>query len=449
MRGKRWLFMLCTALLLSAAGPGGWSTPAPVLAHERDVADVSVFDEPLARYGTWTTVEEHGRVWRPNGVPRDWRPYTDGRWVYSDVGWTWVSDHPWGWAPFHYGRWSHHVSHGWYWVPDRVWGPAWVSWRRSPGWVGWAPLPPRVRFDASIGLGAAHIGVDIAPNWFAFVPDRHILAPRIRTYMAPPVRNVQLVRVTRNVTNYTVINNRIVNRSIDVKEIERVTRRPVVVHRIVDDDDEKARGPRVRDKEREVVIGRPAAARERRDNDNDQGRRERQEQEQARERRDERGERPQTRENLARERAALAEQHRQEQQHRPEGVTAEELRQRHKAEREALESKARRQRQDAQQQQAPAPGREEQPGTARERHRRERQKVQQETARERQRQQQPREEPGATTPSPSPEQREGASRERPAQQRDMSPEERRERRQQPQQEEEQNPQAVPPARSGQ
>jgi hypothetical protein len=81
--------------------------------------------------------------------------------------------------------------------------------------------------------------------------------------------------VTKNVTHYTVINNRIVNNSIDVKNVERVTRRPVVVHRVVDDDLERARGPRVR--EREVVIARPAVVRERRD---------RQDQEQVRERRD-------------------------------------------------------------------------------------------------------------------------------------------------------------------
>jgi hypothetical protein len=76
------------------------------------VVDVSVFVEPLAPYGTWTSVEGYERVWIPRNVPQGWRPYTDGRWVYTDDGWTWVSDHEWGWAPFHYGRWSYATHHG-------------------------------------------------------------------------------------------------------------------------------------------------------------------------------------------------------------------------------------------------------------------------------------------------------------------------------------------------
>ena len=302
MKGKRFLWIFLTALLVSSAAPGGWSLPGSALAYERDVEDVSVFYQPLEPYGTWIMMEGHGRVWIPRGVHRDWRPYTEGQWVYTEVGWTWVSDEEWGWAPFHYGRWDFSHRYGWYWVPGTVWGPAWVSWRRSPGWVGWAPLPPRVGFHADIGLGAVHIGVDISPNWFSFVEERYVLAPRVRSHFVPPTRNVHLVHVTKNVTNYTVINKTVVNNSIDVKNIERVTRRPVVQHRIVDTDSpERARGPKVREKEREVVLVRPAAVKERRD-DADRELRERQEREQARERA-----REQTREQ---ERARALEQER-------------------------------------------------------------------------------------------------------------------------------------------
>ena len=281
--GRRFLLIFLATLLVSGSSIGGWSIPAPVMAHERDVADVSVFYDEMAPHGRWIDVEEHGRVWVPRGMRAGWRPYSDGRWIYTDVGWTWVSDYDWGWAPFHYGRWSHHSHHGWYWVPDTVWGPAWVSWRHSPGWAGWAPLPPRVGFHVGIGLGAAHIGVDIAPHWYSFVEERHILAPRVRSHFVPHTRNVQLVKVTKNVTNVTVINNRIVDRSIDVKNIERVTKRPVTVHRIVEDSPDRVRGQKVRDKEREVVLARPAAVQRSRDD------RERREQEQARDRRDENG----------------------------------------------------------------------------------------------------------------------------------------------------------------
>ena len=158
MAWRRIALMLLTSLLASGVGLGGWSTPIPGLAQDAqdtadvvvyqeppaDVADVSVFYEPLAPYGTWIALPEYGQVWIPHDVSPAWRPYTIGRWVYTDYGWTWVSDQAWGWAPFHYGRWTFVASYGWVWIPGTVWAPAWVVWRHSPGWVGWAPLPPQV-----------------------------------------------------------------------------------------------------------------------------------------------------------------------------------------------------------------------------------------------------------------------------------------------------------------
>ena len=60
----------------------------------------------------------------PSGIrttsPGDWAPYRNGYW--ADVGaWgpTWVDDAPWGYAPFHYGRWAY-VGGRWGWCPGRV-----------------------------------------------------------------------------------------------------------------------------------------------------------------------------------------------------------------------------------------------------------------------------------------------------------------------------------------
>jgi uncharacterized protein DUF6600 len=339
MIGQRFLRLLFTFLCISGVGIGGWGLPVPAVAHERDVVDVSVFYEPLTPYGTWITVEEYGRVWVPHGLRPGWRPYTDGRWVYTDVGWTWVSDHEWGWAPFHYGRWGYSSVHSWYWIPGTVWGPAWVAWRRTPGWVGWAPLPPRVGFHAGIGLGAAEITVDIGPSWFSFVQERHILAPRLHSYIAPPARNVQLVHVTKNITNYTVINNRVVNNSVEAHRIEQVTRRPVVVHRIVEvDAPEKARGAKVRDREREVVMVQPTRHQDHRA-DEVREHRQREEAEYVRERRDD--DHPgisNNRERRAKEHATLVEPPRQEHQSRPEDFSTHKLRKQPRVERETVET---------------------------------------------------------------------------------------------------------------
>ena len=54
-----------------------------------------------------------------------------------------------------------------------------------------------------------------------------MLAPHVRTYIAPPARNVSLIQITQNVTHYTVIQNRVVNRGIPVERIETVIARPV------------------------------------------------------------------------------------------------------------------------------------------------------------------------------------------------------------------------------
>lgn len=108
-----------------------------------DQEDLSLFYDALAPYGDWFFVPELGYVWYPYVDHRTWRPYVDnGSWVWTDMGWMWESRYEWGWAPFHYGRWTLLDDFYWVWVPDTVWGPAWVSWSYTDdGYLGWSPLP--------------------------------------------------------------------------------------------------------------------------------------------------------------------------------------------------------------------------------------------------------------------------------------------------------------------
>lgn len=118
--------------------------------------------EDLDRHGRWETAPEWGTVWIPSVVVPNWAPYRFGHWAWTrHWGWTWVDDAPWGFAPFHYGRW---VIWGgrWCWVPGSyvhrpVYAPALVGWvgtggvsvsitlgsRAAPPRVGWYPLAPR------------------------------------------------------------------------------------------------------------------------------------------------------------------------------------------------------------------------------------------------------------------------------------------------------------------
>src|SRR5436189_6279796 len=115
-------------------------------------ADVSVdfFYNNLSG-GNWIEVGDYGYGWQPDVAVNDsnWRPYADGYWAYTNLGWTWVSYEDFGWATYHHGRWVRISGRGWIWVPGRdedlEWAPAWVSWRTGGDHIGWAPLPPRRR----------------------------------------------------------------------------------------------------------------------------------------------------------------------------------------------------------------------------------------------------------------------------------------------------------------
>ena len=92
----------------------------------------SYFYDSLAPYGNWVQTGD-GWGWQPMvaSVDAGWLPYCNrGQWALTDDGWYWASDYSWGWAPFHYGRWSHDGRIGWVWVPGNVWAPAWVAWRK-------------------------------------------------------------------------------------------------------------------------------------------------------------------------------------------------------------------------------------------------------------------------------------------------------------------------------
>src|SRR5580698_1799754 len=100
----------------------------------------------LDEYGAWRQTPDYGPVWIPSTVSPGWAPYSDGQWIYqSPWGWTWVDAAPWGFAPFHYGRW---VSFGgyWGWAPGPYWARPWYA----PAMVAWFGGP---RFGIGFGFG--------------------------------------------------------------------------------------------------------------------------------------------------------------------------------------------------------------------------------------------------------------------------------------------------------
>ena len=243
-------------------GPGPGSQPGygyddPYARYEGPSPRVEVgfFYDELSPYGDWVRTRDYGWAWFPRDMHPEWRPYSDGRWINSDYGWTWASYEPFGWATYHYGRWTWDPRFGWLWVPGTVWGPAWVSWQYGGGYVGWAPLPPQVGFEIGIGirLGGFDLRLGIRPDHYRFVPERSFLEPRLSRHLVPTARNITIINNTTNITNYTYINNRVVNRGVEVRHIEKATGKRVRSLRVADSREKS----RVEVAETEVRIYRP------------------------------------------------------------------------------------------------------------------------------------------------------------------------------------------------
>lgn len=180
------------------------------LMPERSRAQVSVsfqiFYDDLSPYGSWIQNPEYGYVWIPNVDP-GFAPYgSNGYWVYTDFGWTWVSNYPWGWAPFHYGRWYSDPVYGPIWVPGTEWGPGWVTWRRSEGYYGWAPIGPGI----SINIAYSN-SYNVPRDQWRFVRDRDFGRRDIHNHY------VNSSNTTTIINNSTVINNTYIDNSNHVR----------------------------------------------------------------------------------------------------------------------------------------------------------------------------------------------------------------------------------------
>jgi len=236
-----------TATLLAAAfalSPIPFvATTAPAAAQVNFSISFGYFYDELTPYGQWYRHPRWGDVWRPTRVERDFRPYYRGHWVPTrEYGWMWESDYAFGDITFHYGRWVYDRYDGWLWVPGYVWAPAWVVWRGNADYVGWFPMPPDDRFlagyevyrtdwnDWNRGFGYAdwygpQFGLSVSLGFWSFVDRAHFADRDYFRYAPPRTQFTQIINNTTNITNYTTVNNVVVNRSVNVEQIERAAGR--------------------------------------------------------------------------------------------------------------------------------------------------------------------------------------------------------------------------------
>lgn len=201
-----------------------------------DISPLMIGLRDLDSYGSWSVSSDYGRVWFPSAVAVDWAPYRFGRWAWVQPwGWTWVDDAPWGFAPFHYGRWVRFGGR-WGWCPGEyvqrpIYAPALVAFFGGNGWsvtVGgaptfsWVPLGwnepyvpwytyspsywhrvnrPYVRNIAedpwrpAAYVNAAVVGAVTAVPSAAFVSGRPVAQAYVRNVAEAVVRNAPVARI--------------------------------------------------------------------------------------------------------------------------------------------------------------------------------------------------------------------------------------------------------------
>jgi hypothetical protein len=185
---------------------------------------ISTFYDELSPHGDWVTVGNYGHCWRPRGIDRNWQPYLNGEWLYTEDGWTWVSYDPWGGDPYHYGTWSRSDAYGWVWIPGTIWAPAWVTWYVGDNDIGWAPVPP----SFSVGV-SGYVGppVTVSRSSYIFVPATRFVGVNVGTVRVPATQNATLLARTKPVTRFAASGGVLTSGGPTVVQVEHATQRKI------------------------------------------------------------------------------------------------------------------------------------------------------------------------------------------------------------------------------
>jgi hypothetical protein len=209
---------LSIATLFLAVLAAGFSAQ-PARAQIQVNISIGGFYDELEPYGRWVDCS-YGDCWVPARVSRGWQPYSNGEWVYTEYGWTWVSSDPWGDTPYHYGTWVYTHRYGWAWVPGTVWAPAWVTWSYSNNYVGWAPLPPSIAFGSSGYSGRA---IRMQPSQYVFVPTNRFVGSNVSSVRISSQRSASIFSQTTPVTRFGVSGGIVRNMALPFETIQRAT----------------------------------------------------------------------------------------------------------------------------------------------------------------------------------------------------------------------------------
>jgi hypothetical protein len=194
--------------------------------------------QDLDDYGDWRP-SRYGNIWFPRVDP-GWAPYREGHWAWIDPwGWTWVDNEPWGYAPFHYGRWVS-VYGRWGWVPGPVeehpvYAPALVAFVGggfvAGGGVAWFPLGPREVYVPSYRVSEAYVNRVNVTN------------TTVNTTVVRNVYNTTIVNNNTTINNVTYVNRNVQGAVTAVPQHAFVSAQPVAKAAVAVNTRQLARGP--------------------------------------------------------------------------------------------------------------------------------------------------------------------------------------------------------------
>ena len=220
---KKWAYLGMIPIFIWVYFSGCAAKTQSAISSTPDTITYQTFYDDLTPYGTWIDYPGYSHVWCP-AVGVDFRPYsTNGHWVYSYEGWTWVSGYNWGWAPFHFGRWLYDDMYGWLWVPGYEWSPAWVTWGYVDDYYCWAPLMPGVNVGLSFNSWRPH---DVYWN---YCNRSNIYSTHLSQYIERPqnVTNISNRITIINNFNTTNVHKDYYSKGPDVREVEKYTKETI------------------------------------------------------------------------------------------------------------------------------------------------------------------------------------------------------------------------------
>lgn len=186
--------------------------------------------EQLFNLFVWRPANELAKDMIEESEVKEYTPYANGQWVYTDQGWYFKANSPQEDLTTHYGRWTQDENLGWIWLPGKTYSPAWVDWRQNDEYVAWAPIPPATYIEND----AVNVKEQISENRYTIVEKKSMMEPSVYKYRYQYVENKNKIMIKEMTkTDGVMIKEKtVINKGPDVTDIEKKTGKKIDVVKI-------------------------------------------------------------------------------------------------------------------------------------------------------------------------------------------------------------------------